>query len=117
MADTTETAVRNMMGGLDNVSAAAINQAIADAKKFIEGDGFADGDTVFELVHRFYTGHLLQSYGLYRRTTSESVKDVSRSYESTRGTKVSGTGSTSFLGEYTKCKTKKFGIGERVAIN
>ena len=95
----------------DVIPANVLAQKISDSAVIVSGDGFSVSDDSFEILNRYYTAHLLELTGYRPSVASESIDDISRSYQKGR----MNPGETGFLLIYRQILST-LGGGEEVGI-
>jgi hypothetical protein len=92
-----EQYIINLIGGTANVDPSVITSAMKDAKVHVQSDGVVDTHPMFDLLHKYFTMHLLQLWGHVEDTLSEEVGDV----KSTFAKSSSPSGETKWFAVYT----------------
>lgn len=97
--------ILNMIGGVAIVDPSVIYMIMKDAKKHILSDGVTESEPLFDLLHKYYTMHLLQIWGHVEDIASEEVGDVKATYEKT----ASNAGETKWFVLYQRELSKILG--------
>ncbi len=89
----------DMLDGIADVNSSVITSTMEDARLHVtEVDGVQDTEVVFDLLHKYYTMHLLQLWGHIEDVASEDVGDVGSTYLKT----APEAGKTKWFLEYEK---------------
>lgn len=65
----------------ESLSDQFVQNALDDAAIFLPTYGVGTNHTDYDILHKYYTAHILFSSGQIKLTSSESVGDVSASYD------------------------------------
>jgi hypothetical protein len=101
-----------MIPELVDTDSGTLSLFIADAKAIVEGDGTAETETSFNMLHRYMTAHLLVDSGIVAgNITNESVGDVSVQYSNVSQADI---GSDRWEMLYNQHKTRIQGLTGRI---
>lgn len=93
-----EQHILNMIQGVADVDPAVIFTTLNDAKKHVLNEGIPETDPNFDILHKYYTMHLLQLWGHIEDIHSEEVGDVKTTYAKSSP----NAGETKWLLEYQR---------------
>lgn len=89
MSAATEQELRDMLGGAENVSSATISLLFSDSAEELAKQVVSVNDTAYSKLQRYLTAHYLSELGFIGRLASQTVGDVSVSFQS-QGVSVGG---------------------------
>ncbi len=78
-----EQHILTMLEGIGDVDKSIIHSALKDAKIHVESDSISNTEPMFDILHKYYTMHILQLWGHIEDVTSEEVGDVKSIYAKT----------------------------------
>jgi len=112
MSAATAQDMIDMIPELVDTDSGTLSLYLADAKAIVEGDGTAETETSFNMLHRYMTAHILADAGIVAgNITNESVEDVSVQYSNTAQTEI---GSDKWEVLYNQHKTRIQGLTGRI---
>lgn len=112
MAEATEQEIRDMIPDLQStIDSDTISIYLSDAKATIIGHGIQENHAQFSIMQRFLALHMMSISNIAGKdVNSESVEDVSISYNSNTANSLSSLYSTNWEREYHKAKISVLGM-------
>ena len=78
-----EKHILDMLNPVAMIKPSIITAVLKDAKIHILNDGVLEGHAMFDLLHKYYSMHLLQMWGFIEDIVSEEVGDIKTEYSKT----------------------------------
>lgn len=85
MAESTIASLRELLGGVPEISDTRLQKALSSAARKVKADGVADNHEAFAELQEYYAASILEETGEVTSLASKTVADVSETYSNASG--------------------------------
>ena len=85
MAASNTASLRDLLGGVPEISDTRLQKVLNSAARKIKADGVAESHEAFAELQEYYAASILEETGEVTSLASKSVADVSETYANTQG--------------------------------